>query len=60
MDDFELIKHQDRESYVAIYIKLREFYMAERNFMLTGSTLLVLFILWRFLAAFKKLYDLEQ
>lgn len=34
--------------------------MAERNFMLTASTLLVLFIFNRFLAAFRKLFDLEQ
>lgn len=34
--------------------------MAERNFMLTASALLIVFIYSRFLATFRKLFDLEQ
>jgi hypothetical protein len=37
-------------------MKLRTFYMAERNFMMTASTLLVMFIFNRFFAAFRKLF----
>lgn len=39
-----------------IYKKLREFYMAERNFMLTASALVTTFIASRFLAVFRKWY----
>ena len=38
--------------------KYREFYMAERNFMLTSSALFVYFVFQRFLVAIKKLTDI--
>ena len=34
--------------------------MAERNFMLTSSTLFVMFVFKNFLAGFRKIYDNEQ
>ncbi len=59
MDNFKAIKTHQTEDYIQIYAGLREFYMAERNLMLACSTLFVMFIFSRFLAAFKKLNDLE-
>ena len=46
--------------YLTIYKQSREYYMAERNFMLTATTLFATFVLWRFLAAFDKLNGIEQ
>lgn len=60
VDTFEAIKSHQKEDYLSIYKKLREFHMAERNFMLTGSALLTMFIFKRFLATFRKWYDLEK
>ena len=45
--------------YLTIYKQSREYYMAERNFMLTATTLFATFVLWRFLAAFDKLNNIE-
>lgn len=58
VDAFEAIKSHQREDYMSIYKKLREFYMAERNFMLTLSALSSMFIFKRFMATFNKWYDL--
>jgi hypothetical protein len=58
-DRFETVASHQHQEYINMYGKLREFYMAERNFMLTASTLFAMFIFQRFFAAFRKLYDFE-
>ena len=45
--------------YLDLYKKTREYYMAERNFMLTGSALIATWIFRRFLVGFSRLNDVE-
>ena len=52
LDSFQAIKSDEKEDYLTIYKKLREYYMAERNFMLTASALIVMYIFSRFLKQF--------
>lgn len=59
VDNFDTIKANQHDDYIIIYKKLREYYMAERNFMLTSSTLFVMFVFRNFLAGFRKIYDNE-
>jgi len=60
VDNFDTIKANQHDDYIIIYKKLREYYMAERNFMLTSSTLFVMFVFKNFLGGFRKIYDNEQ
>ena len=60
VDNFDTIKANQHDDYIIIYKKLREYYMAERNFMLTSSTLFVMFVFKNFLSGFRKIYDNEQ
>lgn len=60
VDNFETIKAERHDDYIIIYKKLREYYMAERNFMLTSSTLFVWFVFKMFLGGFRKMYDNEN
>lgn len=57
VDNFDTIKANQHDDYIIIYKKLREYYMAERNFMLTSSTLFVMFVFRKFLSGFRKIYD---
>lgn len=58
LDQFEAIKKSQREDYLIMYRRYREFYMAERNFMLTSSALLVYFIFSRMVVSLNKLHRL--
>lgn len=46
--------------YLDLYKKTREYYMAERNFMLTGSALIATWIFRRFVVGFARLNDVEN
>ena len=46
--------------YLDLYKKTREYYMAERNLMLTGAALIATWIFRRFLVGFSRLNDVEQ
>jgi hypothetical protein len=58
LEKFELIQPEHREDYLQLYRNYREYYMAERNFMLTSSALFISFVFERFCAALSKLNDL--
>lgn len=60
IDNFDTIKANQHDDYIIIYKKLREYYMAERNFMLTSSTLFVWFVFRKFFAGFRKIYENEK
>ena len=57
IDSFDTIKAAQYDDYMIIYKKLREYYMAERNFMLTSSTLFIMFVFRKFLSGFRQIYD---
>ena len=60
LDNFELVKADNREDYLQLYRNYREFYMSERNFMLTSSALFIAFVFHRLCATISKLNDLES
>lgn len=43
-----------------LFKKYREYYLAERNFMLTSSALVIYFVFVQFLGALGKLCDVED
>lgn len=51
---------EGKVDYLDLYKKTREYYMAERNFMLTGSALITTWIFRRFLVGFSRLNDVEN
>lgn len=59
IDNFDMIKSGQHNDYIIIFKQFREYYMAERNFMLTASTLFIMFVFNRFFRGFRNLYDLE-
>ena len=50
---------EGRIDYLDLYKKTREYYMAERNLMLTGSALVATWIFRRFIIGFSRLNDIE-
>ena len=54
-----MIKSGQHHDYIIMFKQYREYYMAERNFMLTASTLFIMFIFNRFFNGFKRLYEIE-
>lgn len=60
LDNFELVRAEHKEDYLQLYRNYREFYMAERNFMLTSSALFISFVFHRLCATISKLNDLEN
>lgn len=60
LDNFDLVKAQHKEDYLQLYRNYREFYMSERNFMLTSSALFIAFVFHRLCATIAKLNDLEN
>lgn len=57
IDSIDNVKAAQYDDYLIIYKKLREYYMAERNFMLTSSTLFIMFVFRKFLGGFRQIYD---
>ena len=49
-----------KKDYMSMFKREREFYMAERNFMLTASALIVSFMYQKFVSAIFKLNDIEN
>ena len=60
IDNFDMIKNHQKNDYIILYKKYREYYMAERNFMLTASSLFIMFVFDRFYRGFKRLYEIEN
>lgn len=60
LDNFELVQVDKKEDYLSLYRNYREFYLAERNFMLTSSALFAYFALQSLLKAISKLNDIEN
>lgn len=60
LDNFELVRAEHKEDYLQLYRNYREFYMSERNFMLTSSALFISFVFHRLCATISKLNDLEN
>ena len=60
VERFDNIKKSQADDYLMMYKRNRDYYMAERNFMLTASALFVYFVFQRFLYGFKKLTDIEE
>ena len=58
LDNFELVRAEHKEDYLQLYRNYREFYMSERNFMLTSSALFIAFVFHRLCATIAKLNDL--
>lgn len=59
LDNFDMIKAHQHDDYIILYKKFREYYMAERNFMLTASALFIMFAFNRFFTGLKRLYEME-
>lgn len=59
LDNFDTIKSHQHDDYIILYKKYREYYMAERNFMLTASALFIMIVFKRFFTGFKHLYEKE-
>ena len=51
---------EGKVDYLSLYKQSREYYMAERNFMLTATTLFATFVLFRFMATLGKLNGIEN
>ena len=59
VDNFDMIKSNQHNDYIILFKQYRDYYMAERNFLLTASSLFIIFVFNRFFAGFKKLYEFE-
>ena len=55
-----MVRAEHKEDYLQLYRNYREFYMSERNFMLTSSALFIAFVFHRLCATIAKLNDLEN
>ena len=54
-----MIKKSQYDDYLIVYKRYREFYMAERNFMLTSSALIAYFVFQQLLSLIKNLARTE-
>ena len=59
LDNFDMIKAGQHTDYIIVFKQYREYYMAERNFMMTASTLFIMFAFNRFFRGFRRLYEIE-
>ena len=59
VDNFDTIKPTQNNDYIIVFKQYRDYYMSERNFMLTASTLFIMLVFDRFFRGIRKLYEIE-